>query len=176
MIEQIDALGEAGGLLEPPAAPEAAKEAAAPEAADSPAGGVAAVPATPAAMTVAKDFDYSCVNSAEALGALAGELAGVRRIAVDTETTSIHPMWAEMVGLSLAWQAGKGVYLPVKGPLGAQTLTVEQIREKLGAVLADPNVEKVGHHLKYDLIILTSAGIPVAGPMFDTMIAAHVLD
>jgi DNA polymerase-1 len=156
MIEQIDALGEAGGLLAPPQAPEAAKESAAPGAADSPAGGAATAPAAPAAMTSVRDFDYVCINTAEALGALAKELAGVKRIAIDTETTSIHPMWAEMVGLSLAWQAGKGVYLPVKGPLGAQTLAVEQIREKLGAILADPNVEKVGHHLKYDLIILTS--------------------
>jgi len=85
-------------------------------------------------------------------------------------------MWAELVGMSLSWEPGHAVYIPVKGPLGAVTLDVRLVRKSIGPVLADPAVEKVGQNLKYDLIVLANAGFDVAGPMFDTMVAAHVLD
>ena len=126
--------------------------------------------------TTAGDFDYTCVDTPEALDALAADLAGVTRLAVDTETTSVLPMWAELVGISLAWQPGRAVYVPVKGPLGARTLDVELVRQKLGPVLADENVEKVGQNIKYDIIVLAQADIEVRGEPFDTMVAAHVLD
>ncbi|MBI5724915.1 MAG: DNA polymerase I [Planctomycetes bacterium] len=126
--------------------------------------------------TTAGDFDYRCIDTPMALNDLMAQLAGVKRIAVDTETTAVQPMWAELVGISLAWQPGKAFYIPVKGPMGSRVLDVALVREKLGPLLADPAVAKVGQNLKYDLIVLANAGMPVAGKMFDTMIAAHVLD
>ena len=104
------------------------------------------------------------------------ELRGVTRLAVDTETTSSRPMQAELVGISLAWKPGQAVYLPVKGPLGSTVLDVDDVRRALGPVLADPKVAKVGQNLKYDWIVLHNAGFRLAGRLFDTMIAAHVLD
>ena len=101
-------------------------------------------------------------------GLLAGELKdvlkNVKRLSVDTETTSIDPMRAKLVGISLAWRAGRGVYIPVKGPLGAAALTIEQVRDALGATLADEGVEKIGQNIKYDLIVLANAGIRRAQP------------
>ncbi len=126
--------------------------------------------------TTANDFEYTCVDTPEALDALLGELKGVKRLAVDTETTSVHAMKAELVGISLAWEPGKGFYLPIRGPLGATVLDADLVRAKLGPVLADENIEKIGQNFKYDLIILNNAGYTVAGKFFDTMIAAHVLD
>jgi len=126
--------------------------------------------------TTVADIEWRCVDTPEALAALAKELRGVKRLAVDTETTATRPMWAELVGVSLAWEPFRAVYVPARGPLGAQTLDMDAVRDALGPVLADPNVEKVGQNLKYDLIVLANAGITLAGPMFDTMIAAHVLD
>jgi len=126
--------------------------------------------------TTAADADYVCVDTPEALDALVADLAGVKRLAVDTETTSVLPMWADLVGISLAWRAGHGVYIPVKGPLGARTLDVDLVREKLGPVLADEAVEKIGQNIKYDIIVLAQAGMAVGGTLFDTMVAAHVLD
>ncbi|MCK4602430.1 MAG: DNA polymerase I, partial [Phycisphaerae bacterium] len=126
--------------------------------------------------TAAADFDYQCVDTPEALAALARKLAKVKRLAVDTETTSTQPMWAHMVGMSLAWEAGRAYYIPVKGPLGATTLDIDAVREAVGPVLADAAVSKVGHNFKYDRIILENAGYALAGDVFDTMIAAHVLD
>ena len=127
--------------------------------------------------TAAADFDYRRVDDPAKLAALLAELEGVRRLAVDTETTSTNPMRAELVGISLSWKPGAAAYLPVKGPmLGAVVLDGEQVKRKLGPLLADESVEKIGHHLKYDLLVLRNAGMPLAGPMFDTMLAAYVLD
>jgi len=150
LLDQLDSLGVGGAEKEP----------------QRPNGSVA----------VEGQEEYRRVDTVEALDALADELTGRERIGVDTETTSTRPMWAEMVGMSLAWAPGRAAYLPVKAPLGAKTLPVERLAKKLGPILSDPTVEKVGHNLKYDLIILGRAGIPLSGPMFDTIIAAHVLD
>jgi len=129
-----------------------------------------------AGQTTAADFDYACIDTPEALDKLVADLAGVTRLAIDTETTHVQPMWAELVGISLAWRAGKAVYLPVKGPLGSTTLDVGLLRRKLGPILADEAIEKIAQNLKYDLIVLQNAGFELAGKFFDTMIAAHVLD
>ena len=126
-------------------------------------------------VTTAADFDYQCIDTPQGLEALVKQLRGVPALAVDTETTSTQPMWAELVGISLAWKPGRGVYLPLAGPLGAVTLDKDMVREKRGPILADPKVEKIGQNLKYDLIVLGRAGFPLAGAMFDTMLAAYVL-
>jgi DNA polymerase-1 len=126
--------------------------------------------------TSVKDFDYRCIATPEALADLAGRLRGVRRLAVDTETTSPQPMRARLVGVSLAWKPGEAVYVPVAAPPGSETLPVELVREQLGPILADEEVRKVGQNIKYDLLVLSNAGVPLRGPLVDTMIAAHVLD
>jgi len=136
---------------------------------------VAAVAAA-GGQTTAGDFQYTCIDTPEALNRLVADLSGVKRLAVDTETTSQRPMGAELVGISLSWKPGEAVYVPVAGPLGATTLPAELVRQKLGAILADETVEKIGQNIKYDMIVLAEADMPIAGPMFDTMIAAHVLD
>jgi len=171
LMDQLEKLRQQGGL--------------APDGGDATAGAVAAAaPAQPgdagqpAALERVADggFDYQCVNTPGKLDRLVGQLAGVRRLAVDTETDSIRPMLAQLVGISLAWKPKSGVYIPVRGPLGATVLDVALVRDRLGPILSDAAVTKVGHHLKYDMIVLANAGILLAGPMFDTMIAAHVLD
>ena len=136
---------------------------------------VAAV-AAGSGLTTAEDFDYTCIDTPDALANLASQLADVGTLAVDTETTSVRPMWASLVGISLSWEPGQAVYIPVRGPLGAAVLPIEDVQAAVGPFLADPAVAKVGHNFKYDRIVLTQAGFDVAGDVFDTMIAAHVLD
>jgi len=146
---------------------------------DRPAAATSESPATapaPAGQTTAADFDYTCIDTVEKLAELAASLAGVRRLSLDTETTSVDPMQAQLCGISLSWKPGQACYIPVRGPLGATTLEIDQVRDAVGAVLADPGVAKVGQNIKYDLLVLRNAGIAVAGEMFDTMVAAHVLD
>ena len=122
------------------------------------------------------DFTYTCITTVAQLEALAKELVGVTRLSVDTETTCPQPMWCELVGISLSWKPGEAVYIPLKGPTGATVLPIEDVRRLIGPVLADPNVEKVGQNLKYDMISLATADLRLHGKLFDTMIAAHVLD
>jgi DNA polymerase-1 len=126
--------------------------------------------------TTAADFDYRCVDTPEALDALLGDLKGVKRLALDTETTSVHAMKADLVGVSLAWEPGKAFYVPIRGPLGATVLDGDLVLRKLGPVLADAKIEKIGQNLKYDIIVLNNASYTISGKFFDTMVAAHVLD
>ena len=153
LLDQLDQLGVGA---EEPASPAAAVETKPP--------------------TAAAAFDYRCINEPKALASLAKQLSAAGRIAIDTETTSSRPMWCELVGISLAHAPGKAVYLPIKAPLGEKTLDLAAVRETIGPVLTDEKIEKIGQNLKFDLIVLTEAGIDVKGKMFDTMIAAHVLD
>ena len=119
--------------------------------------------------------DYRLVTTPEALEEFVARLARQTDFAVDTETTSVNPTNAELVGLSFAWEAGRGYYIPVRSAYG-ETVPIERVRGTLGPILADETKRKVGQNLKYDLIVLRHAGMPVAGPLFDTMIAAFVLD
>ncbi len=199
LLDQLDKMDiEIGGRpaaeAKAPAAAGGEKSAPAKPAAPRPAGGQgmlfesplapttkANVPVPPPpesceTMTTAKDFEYRCIDTSAKLDEVIASLRDVKRLAIDTETTAIHPMWADLVGISLAWQAGKAVYLPVRGPMGCRPLDLDEIRAKLGPILADPSVEKIGQHVKYDLIVLQNAGFTIAGPLCDTMIAAHVLD
>jgi len=129
--------------------------------------------------------------------AVAGAVAAIREaglVAVDTETSSIHPMEAELVGISLSWEPGKGVYLPLGHTTPAASLLdglegevsgeeVENLpplgspaMEPLVALLEDPELPKVGQNLKYDLLVLRRAGVSLQGIAFDTMVASYVLD
>ncbi len=113
------------------------------------------------------------------------------RVAVDTETTSLHPMVARLVGVSLSWETGTAVYLPLaheappasllddpegggepKNLPGLQEPEMSPLRE----LLEDPAVGKVGHNLKYDLLVLRRAGVTLRGLDCDTMVASYVLD
>ena len=122
------------------------------------------------------EHDYQLIDTVEALEALAEKLSQQEAFAIDTETTSVQAMRADLVGISLAWEPHQGFYLPVRGPLGAQVLPMTEVRRVLAPILSDTKSLKVGQNLKYDLLILENAGLPLAGPLFDTMVASYCLD
>ncbi|MCE5280454.1 MAG: DNA polymerase I [Planctomycetaceae bacterium] len=126
--------------------------------------------------TTAANFTYECIDTPEKLSALAAELAAVSRLAVDTETTGLVPTRSDLVGISLAWKSGHGVYLPIKGPLGGRTLEIDAVRAAIGPVLGDAKVDKVGQNIKFDMLVLDRYGFQIAGRIFDTMVAAWVLN
>ena len=128
-----------------------------------------------AAAATAAAAEYQLVDDKEALATLAAELARQSAFAFDTETTGLHPVHSELVGLSFSWKAGSGYYLPVRSAIG-KTLPLDLVRKKLASVFADESVKKIGQNVKYDLIVLKQVGIEVAGVHFDTMIASFVLD
>jgi DNA polymerase-1 len=119
--------------------------------------------------------DYQAVTSREELEQLVAAMAQQKRISVDTETTSTNPRWAEIVGYSFAWEAGVAYYLPVRGPHGETVLDPVETLALLRPVLEDPNIEKIGQNIKYDMVVLRGAGVAMAGISFDTMVADYLL-
>jgi hypothetical protein len=98
------------------------------------------------------------------------------RISLDTETTSTNPRRAELVGYSFAWKEGEAYYVPVQAPAGEVPLDAGSVRDLLRPILEDPEIEKVGQNLKYDVIVLRGQGIQLQGALFDTMLADYLLD
>ena len=84
-------------------------------------------------------------------------------------------MTASLVGISLSVAAGEGYYIPVGHTNGTQ-LSSEQVLSALRNPLTDAHIPKIGHHLKYDFIMLVRHGVRVAPLAFDTMVAEFVLD
>ncbi|MCK5352177.1 DNA polymerase I, partial [bacterium] len=117
---------------------------------------------------------YRTVTTEDQILDLAANLKGVERFALDTETDSRDPMRASLVGISFSWAEGEAAYIPLDHSyLGAPAqLAGENVREKLGPILADPDKGKIGQNIKYDLKVLERAGFTVRGISFDTMIAS----
>ena len=115
------------------------------------------------------------VDSGAGLEKLGRVLNSASMISFDTETTSTDEMTASLVGISLAVEAGTGYYIPIGHAAGTQ-LSVEQVLSTLRAPMTDPRIPKIGHHLKYDFIMLARHGVRVAPLAFDTMLAEWVLD
>ncbi|OZC03392.1 DNA polymerase I [Rubricoccus marinus] len=115
---------------------------------------------------------YATVYEKADLGTAAEEAAG-EPLAFDTETTSVDAMEASLVGVSLSSKEKRAVYVPTPLPDGTQTQeALDAIRQRL----EDPGVEKVGHNVKYDLLVLGNHGVEVAGPFFDTMVAHYLIE
>lgn len=119
---------------------------------------------------------YTLVDTADRLAGLVGELGKQTLISVDTETTSVNAVRAELVGISLCWQPHRAFYIPVKGPLGSSHLDVATVRRELAPIFADERVKKIGQNIKYDMIVLRNARMPLRGVYFDTMVASYCLD
>ena len=98
--------------------------------------------------------------------------------AIDTETTSIDYMQAELVGISLSVKTGEAAYIPVAHdyPGAPEQLSRESVLSSLKAFLEDPQKKKVGHHLKYDAHIFARYDIALQGMQFDSMLESYVLN
>ncbi len=146
-------------------------------------GGAAAAPAVESVIADPSTTTRVVTSVAE-LDAFVAQLAERPVYALDTETTALLAVDAEVVGYAFSWQAGEGWYVPVRGlDAGAPGadgkqlayLDPELVAAKLKPVLEDPTSLKVGQNLKYDMNVLWGAGIQLAGPLFDTMVAAALL-
>ena len=139
-------------------------------------GGEPAPAAVPLPASTGKtNLKVTVVDTARGLTALAELLSKAELISFDTETTSTDEMTASLVGISLAVQAGEGYYIPVGHNAGTQ-LPLEQVISALRKPLTAAGIPKIGHHLKYDFIMLVRHGVRVAPLVFDTMLAEWVLD
>ncbi|WP_299026307.1 DNA polymerase I [uncultured Thermanaerothrix sp.] len=119
---------------------------------------------------------YHIVSTSPALDELCERLDRADEFALDTETTSLDPLRAELVGISLAIEPGEGYYIPIGHTTGEAQLPWALVRERLQPYLNHPQRRKVGHNLKYDLLALAEHGVWVSPLSFDTMIAAWLLN
>jgi DNA polymerase-1 len=121
---------------------------------------------------------YGCVLDLESLERIVAEARARGQVGLAVETTSDDAMRAEIVGLSLAVEAGQGHYVPLRHRyLGCPPqLTWERVRAAVGPLMADARVCKVGHDLKQTAIVLARAGAPLDGVAFDVHVAAYLID
>ena len=131
---------------------------------------------TPPAPTESRD--YVCITDAAELDRWVENIRAAKVFAVDTETTSINYMEAELVGFSFACEAGHAAYVPVGHDyVGApEQLPRQAVLDALHPLLVDPAITKVGQNLKYDISVLARYGAFLNGPIYDTMLESYVLN
>ena len=95
-------------------------------------------------------------------------------IAFDSETTSLEPLDAKLVGMAFATEAGKAWYVPLAHVDQQTEFSAADALASLGSILADPERPKLGQHLKYDLNVLQRADMDLAGIVHDTMLQSYV--
>ena len=122
--------------------------------------------------------DYQTVLTQNELNQWLSKIAKAELVAVDTETTSLDYMKAELVGVSVAVEPGQAAYIPFGHDyLGApEQLDKDSVLEQLKPLLEDPSIKKVGQNLKYDMSVLAQHGIRLQGIAFDTMLESYVFD
>lgn len=98
--------------------------------------------------------------------------------AVDTETTSVNPMTAKLVGLSFSVKPDEAFYIPCAHnyPGVPKQLGLDTVLEKLKPVLESPDIKKIGQNIKYDWAVLQRHGVDLDGVIFDTMLASYLIN
>lgn len=125
------------------------------------------------------EHQYILVDSEKKYGQFVAELKKQKEFAIDTETTSLNPMEARLLGIGFCWEEGRAYYLPVihnPSSLKVREGKGELLFDELRKVLENPNIEIIGHNIKYDYLVLKQAGINLRGRLFDTMVAAYLLN
>ena len=124
--------------------------------------------------------DYRTIMNIDELDKLVIALKASTLISIDLETTSLIPSKAEIVGISFSISANSGWYIPImylekeKNNFGDDDLKV--VLDRIKNILEDASLSKTGQNIKFDLHILKRYGLDVKGVIFDTMIAAHLLN
>lgn len=121
---------------------------------------------------------YQGIMDQVALSRLTARLAEAAILALDTETTSLDPMRADLVGISFALEPHEAFYIPCGHHyLGAPPqLTCRDVLQTLKPVLENPAIGKIGQNIKYDWAILARHGVDLQGVRFDTMVASYLLN
>lgn len=121
---------------------------------------------------------YRLILDRPALDALVKEIGASKTLAVDLETTSVDPMRAKIVGISLCATPGEAAYIAVgHAYLGAPAqLSLDEVLKAVRPALENPSIRKVGQNATYDALILRRHGVEVAPIAFDTMVGAYLID
>ncbi len=102
------------------------------------------------------------------------EAEEVGEVAVDTETSSLDPHQADLIGISLSSKIGRACYIPINHN-SKKNINKDLVLKKLKPLLEDPSIKKIGQNIKFDFIVLLKQGIKL-NSMEDTMLMSYVLD
>ena len=129
-------------------------------------------------VTVTGDKQYETILTWDQFNAWLLKLEAAEVVAIDTETTSLDAMRAELVGISWSVKPGEAAYLPLRhdGPDAPVQLPMNDVLAKLKPWLENPLKFKVGQHIKYDRHVFANVGIEVRGYAHDTMLQSYVLE
>jgi len=130
------------------------------------------VPETTYEIFNAENVSYHLVQDYEGVNSLVNKCLEVDEFCFDTETTGTDPLLAELVGLSFAFKKGEAFYIDVIH----SGLNKEEVLGKIKPIFADESKTVIAQNLKYDLIMLEKNGIEIKSKIFDTMIAAYLID
>ncbi|KVS28614.1 DNA polymerase I [Burkholderia cepacia] len=143
-------------------------------------GGGADAPEGEPAPVVAADIvrEYDTIQTWEQFDAWFAKIDAAALTAFDTETTSLDPMLARLVGLSFSIEPGKAAYLPVahRGPDMPEQLPLDEVLARLKPWLESADRKKVGQHLKYDAQVLANYDIELNGIEHDTLLESYVVE
>jgi DNA polymerase-1 len=122
--------------------------------------------------------EYGTILDEAAFHELLQRLGGAGTFAVDTETTSLNPLAADIVGISVSLRDHEAFYIPVghSYPDAPAQLSREKVLAELAPLLTDPDRRKIGQNIKYDYQVLARAGIAMEGLWCDTMIASYLIN
>ena len=118
--------------------------------------------------------NYKTISNEKQLDELIQKLNEKSVIAVDTETSSLNPLEADLVGISLCYDAKHAYYIPLEHKEKTE-LKKNLVLKKLKSILEDTSIKKVGQNIKYDLIIFKNENIELS-PIDDTMLLSYTLD
>ena len=127
---------------------------------------------------VPETLDYRAITTEAELAALLDKLSKAEQIGIDTETTSLDAMTAQLVGISIAFQAGEAVYIPLGHSITAapQQLNFESTLGRLKPYLENGSLKKIGQNLKYDQHVFANYGIALRGIAGDAMLASYIVE
>ena len=115
---------------------------------------------------------YHIADNEEEISKICSILANQKFFCFDTETDGIDPLTAELVGMSFSITKNEAWYVPV--PANREEAT--KIVARFSPALQNPEIQKIGQNIKFDILVLRKYGVKVAGPLFDTMIAHYLLN
>jgi DNA polymerase-1 len=119
---------------------------------------------------------YTLITQEHQLDEWVNQLMQCTLFALDTETTSLDSLTAELVGISFAIEKNKPVYIPLAHLDGSQQVALETVLSALKPILENPNIKKIGQNIKYDYSVFKNYAITLQGIAFDTMLESYVLN
>jgi DNA polymerase-1 len=134
------------------------------------------IPAKDATAQNAIERQYECVVDQTRLEAWLAKIAAADLVCIDTETTGLDALVAELVGISLSAEEGVACYIPLAHRTGEDQLDRQSVLDQMRPWLEDPKRHKLGQNLKYDAHIFANYGITLRGIQHDTLLESYVLE